>query len=165
MILYLLACGVSGDMPQPATPPVPPPDVAQAEIDKLEFQGTVVELSSATRSWTALGDGKRLICVLGIDGRILADGKDILPDQLKPGDLVTVRGREFGDVILVESATLGGSTTVAASPVAGDGAPLAVPAVPAAPVVPPEPIPPAEAPVVPPAPAPPVEPPAPTGTP
>lgn len=159
MILYLLACGVSGDMPQPATPPVPPADVAQAEIDKLEFQGTVVELSSATRSWTALGDGKRLICVLGIDGRILADGKDILPDQLKPGDLVSVRGREFGDVILVESATLGGSTTVAASPVAADGAPPAVPA------VPPEPTPPAEAPVVPPAPAPPVEPPAPTGTP
>lgn len=160
MILLLLACGVSGDLPQPAAPPIPPADVAEAEIDKLEFEGTVVELSPATRSWTALGDGKRLICVLGIDGRILADGKDILPDQLKAGDLVKVKGRQFGDVILVESATLGGSTPVASTPATDLPPPVDPAAVP--PAAPPAEPPPAAAP---PAATPPAEPAPAPGTP
>lgn len=107
MILSLLfACGVDHGLGTPAPPPQPPPELDVATKDTITFLGSVGDLSPATRSWTLTGDGRKMYCILGQEGRIFVGTSDAGMDAMGNGAAVTVEGKKLGDVLIVDHVTL-----------------------------------------------------------
>jgi hypothetical protein len=106
MMWLLLACGSSDPVPLPNAPPSPPSLLALADPTVVTVNGTVSEVHGATRSWLVTGDGQRIVAVLGENGIIEKDGRPAMVGDLVDAATITVTGKQYGDVVVVQRATV-----------------------------------------------------------
>ena len=138
--LYLLACAGNGELDQPAPPPTAPPQLAAVEADVVTLTGVVSEIHSATRSFIALGDGRREIGHMTSNGTLEVDGKAAQVSDLVDGMTIVIEGKTEGDLMLVRRAiaTSAGAVPTEPTPVLIP-VPPTTPATPLSPATPPAP--------------------------
>ena len=104
ILLYALACGATAALDQPAPPPEAPPQFAAVEADVITLTGVVSEIHPSTRTFLALGDGRREIGHMTTNGTLEVDGKAAQVSDLVDGMIIVIEGKTEGDLMLVRRA-------------------------------------------------------------
>ena len=143
-VLLLVACGASGEVLVPSTPPPPPVELTQSEPEVVKSEGTVTDIHVPTRSFLLASPEQRYVCVLPADGVVELDGRVASLADLPATVTAAVEGKLIHrDVLVVRHVRVGAAAPVAVpAPATPEPAPAA-PAPVEAP--PPDPAPPADA--------------------